>query len=134
MSPARNRAVYAACAIGAVAAGLLTRSSLVGLPRTIAKYGGDAFWALLVFFLFAFLLPRKPTRQIAFLAVAFATGIEFLQLYHAPWIDDLRSLWIGRMILGSTFNPPDLLAYAAGVLLGVIAERWVLPQRNHRRG
>ncbi len=132
MSPARNRAVYAACAIGAVAAGLLTRSSLVGLPRTFAKYSGDAVWALLVFFLFAFLLPRKPTRQIALLAAVFAAAIEFLQLYHAPWIDHLRSLWIGRMVLGSTFNPPDLLAYAAGIIVGLLLDR-ALTFRHSRR-
>jgi hypothetical protein len=119
----RNRAVYAACAIGAVAAGLLTRSRFLDLPRTVAKYSGDAVWALLVFFLLGFLFPRKPTWRIALLAAAFATTIEFLQLYHAPWINHLRSLWIGRMILGSTFNPPDLLAYAVGIVIGVMLDR-----------
>jgi hypothetical protein len=119
----RTRAVYAACAIGAVAAGLLTRSRFLDLPRTVAKYSGDAVWALLVFFLLGFLFPRKPTWRIALLAAAFATTIEFLQLYHAPWINHLRSLWIGRMILGSTFNPPDLLAYAAGIFVGILLDR-----------
>jgi len=119
----RNRAVYSACAIGAVATGLLTRSSVVGLPRTFAKYSGDAVWALLVFFLLGILFTRKPSWRIALYAASFATAIEFLQLYHAPWIDHLRSLWIGRMVLGSTFNPPDLLAYAVGIVIGVMLDR-----------
>ena len=57
------------------------------------------------------------------ISLGFAWLVEFSQLYHAPWIDAIRALRIGRLILGSTFNWPDLPAYAAGVVIGVIAEK-----------
>jgi len=48
--------------------------------------------------------------------------VEFSQLYQAPWIDMVRSTLPGRLILGSTFNWPDLPAYTLGVAMGVGVE------------
>jgi hypothetical protein len=66
------------------------------------------------------------------LALAFAWGVEFSQLYHAPWIDAVRATLPGRLVLGTTFNWPDLLAYALGVGLGAL-EDWRL-LRGSRAG
>ncbi len=60
--------------------------------------------------------------RIVILAVCFAWSIEFLQLYHAPWIDMIRSTRLGRLVLGRTFNSPDLIAYFVGIMLGALAE------------
>jgi hypothetical protein len=105
-----------------VAAGLLWRSDLLPLPPFATKYGGDALWALLVFIGFAFLFNRSSTLKIAFVALSFAWLVEFSQLYHAPWIDSVRFTRLGNLVLGSTFNWPDLPAYAVGIALGVFAE------------
>jgi hypothetical protein len=102
--------------------GLLWRSRLLPLPSFTAKYGGDALWALLVFLGFGLLFNRSSTLRISVISLCFAWAIEFLQLYHAPWLDLFRSTRIGGLILGSTFNCPDLLAYAIGILLGALAE------------
>lgn len=118
----RNRPAYALLAACVIAVGLLWRSGLVPLPAPLAKYGGDALWALVVFLGFGFVYPRLSTTRLALLAVCFAWAIEFSQLYHADWIDGLRATLPGRLILGSTFNSPDLLAYLAGIALGVLAE------------
>ncbi|MEO8616883.1 MAG: hypothetical protein ABI600_17210 [Luteolibacter sp.] len=56
----RNRVLYAGLTLAAVAAGLLWRSSLMQVPRAVAKYGGDALWALMVFVGFGVLIPRAP--------------------------------------------------------------------------
>ena len=118
----RNRLLYALAAALVIALGLLWRSSLLPLTHFLSKYGGDALWALVVFLTFGFLFTRASTLRIALLSLAFAGSIELLQLYHAPWIDSLRAIPIGHLILGSTFNAPDLLAYAFGIALGAIAE------------
>ncbi len=86
------------------------------------KYGGDSLWALLVFIGCGFVFVRASTLKIAWIALGIAWGIEFLQLYHAPWIDSIRTTLPGRLILGSTFNPPDLIAYAVGISAGVMVE------------
>jgi hypothetical protein len=52
---------------------------------------------------------------VALLALTFSSAVEFSQLYNAPWIDALRATLPGRLVLGSTFNWPDLPAYALGV-------------------
>jgi hypothetical protein len=47
---------------------------------------------------------------------------EFSQLYHAPWIDSIRSTFIGHIILGSGFMWFDFAAYAIGIFIGVLCE------------
>src|SRR5688572_32997272 len=111
----RNRSLYAVAAAMAIGMGLLWRSRLLPLSSFTAKYGGDALWALAVFLGFGLLFRRASTLRIAFVSICFAWSIEFLQLYHAPWIDSLRAHQLGHLILGSTFNSPDLPAYAIGI-------------------
>ena len=109
--------------------GLLWRSGLLALPNFIAKYGGDSLWALVVFLCFGFVSPRSSTVRIGFIAVCFAWSVEFLQLYHAHWIDGIRLTRLGRVVLGTTFNSPDLLAYVVGIALGALAERVYLNEK-----
>lgn len=118
----RNRVVYATLVVAVVAAGLLWRSGLIPLPEWLSNYGGDALWALMVFVGFGFLLPRASTAVNALIALAFSWGVECSQLYHTPWIDAIRATLPGRLILGNTFNWPDLVAYALGIGLGAVVE------------
>jgi hypothetical protein len=121
----RNRVLYAVLAVAVVAGGLLWRSGLIPLPQWLSNYGGDALWALMVFVGFGFLLPRASTLVVALLALTFSWGVEFSQLYHALWIDAVRATLPGRLVLGTTYNWPDLIAYALGIALGALVEwRW----------
>jgi hypothetical protein len=110
-------------ALAVIAAGLLWRADSMPLPPLLSKYGGDALWALMGFTGFGFLLPRASTRTLALLALCFAWSVEFSQLYRAPWLDAVRATLPGRLVLGNTFNWPDLPAYALGVGLGAWLER-----------
>lgn len=108
----------AACAT--IALGLLWRSPLLPLPSLVAKYGGDALWAVMVFFLVRGANPRLSIRASSAVALAICWLIELSQLYRAPWLESIRHTRIGHLVLGSTFNPPDLLAYALGVGIGAL--------------
>ena len=125
----RNRLGYALAMALVVFMGLLWRSNWLALPELPRKYGGDALWAMLVFLGFGYLFPRWPTRIIALLAMVFSTLIEFSQLYHAPWIDSIRQMRLGALVLGSVFNWPDLAAYAMGIALGFLGE-WLISNRS----
>jgi len=92
------------------------------LPAFYLKYGGDALWALLIFVGFGFLFTRTATWQVALMAAGFCCAVEFTQLYHAPWIDSARSTRLGALVLGASFNGPDLIAYGVGIMLGCLAE------------
>jgi hypothetical protein len=118
----RSRALYALLVVAVIASGLLWRSSLLPLPPFASKYGGDALWSLMVFFGLGLLFSRPSTSALAMLAICFPSAVEFSQLYHAPWIEGVRATLPGRLILGSTFNWPDIPAYALGVALGAGAE------------
>lgn len=119
----RKRLGYAVSLILVIGAGLLWRSGLLPLPGWLVKYGGDALWALAVFLGVGWVFRQSSTGRVALAAVGCAWGVEFLQLYHAPWIDGIRATRLGRLVLGMTFNAPDLLAYLAGIALGAWAER-----------
>jgi hypothetical protein len=121
-STPRNRWCYLFYIFLVMASGLLLRSPLFGPPSFLTKYGGDALWALLVFFGFGFLFTRISTSRLALISIGFAWAVEFSQLYHAPWLDSIRATRLGHLVLGSTFNWPDLPAYAVGVALGALFE------------
>jgi hypothetical protein len=106
----RSRSLYALATALVIGTGLLWRSGLFPLPEFVAKYGGDSLWALVVFLCFGIAFHRRSTVQIALVAACFAWSVEFLQLYHVPWIDGIRSTRLGHLVLGTTFNTLDLLA------------------------
>ena len=87
----RSRLLYSILIALVLLGGLLWRSRLLPLTPFMAKYGGDALWALLVFLGFGFLFIRITTLRLAIISLGFAWSIEFLQIYHAPWIDGIRA-------------------------------------------
>lgn len=92
------------------------------LPGLLAAHAGDTLWALMVFLGFGLLFPRLPTLRTALLAIAFSYAIELSQLYHAPWIDWIRSTAVGGLVLGYGFLWSDIACYAVGIGLGVASE------------
>ena len=118
----RGRVLYGGAMLAVIGAGLLLRCGWLPRDAFLVKYGGDALWSLMVFLGCGWVARTAPTLRVATVAVAISWAVEFLQLYHAPWIDGIRSTLPGRLVLGQTFNPPDLLAYIVGVAAGVAGE------------
>jgi hypothetical protein len=94
-----------------------------GLPGSIVKYGGSTLWATMVFLLVAIAGPRRPRWTTALLSAAIAVSVELFRLLHAPWLDAFRLTLPGALLLGRIFSPWDMLAYGAGILLGVGLDR-----------
>lgn len=118
----RRRCTYLCAAIGTIVLGLLWRSIPASLAPFLWKYGGDAIWAAMVYFLIRSITPSRSVTWSATLAIGISFAIEFSQLYHAPWIDSVRRMRLGALILGSIFNWPDLPAYAVGVALAALVD------------
>ncbi|ARK13742.1 ribosomal maturation YjgA family protein [Fibrivirga algicola] len=126
----RTRLVYSGLTAGVLLLGLASRRLGTYLPEFVNAYIGDTLWALMVFFGFAILFNRRSTHYIALLALLFSFGIEFSQLYHAPWIDSVRATQLGGLVLGFGFLWTDLLCYSVGILVGA----WVDQRINsHKR-
>ena len=113
---------YAFLALITIALGLLSR--LAFIPRFIYPYLGDILYALLIYFLIAFLFARKSATTLALFALSFCVSIELSQLYHTPWIDAIRATKLGGLVLGFGFLWSDLLAYTAGVSIGWLLEKF----------
>ncbi|MFC9855345.1 ribosomal maturation YjgA family protein [Streptomyces prasinus] len=117
----RTRLAAAVAASAIVGAGLGLRSVAAG---DVAKYGGDALYTLLIFALVLLTAPRVAAWRAAALALAVSWAVEFSQLSGVPAELSQRST-AARLVLGSTFNAPDLFWYAVGTLAGwlVVASR-----------
>ena len=120
----RNRWFYALATVAVIALGLASRKWPV-FPALLGKYPGDALYALMAFCALGVLSPQTSTARNAANALAFCYGVEFSQLYHAPWIDGIRATTFGHLALGSHFGWWDLAAYTVGVGVGAAAERLV---------
>ena len=118
----RNRLIYALIIFIVLVLGLGSRAYPEMIPDFIAKYAGDTLWALMAFLLIGFLFPSLSTLKVAAIALLFAFGIEFSQLYQAPWINELRSNRLVALVTGRGFLWSDLVCYSVGVATGVLGE------------
>lgn len=110
----RRRALPAAAAVLTVAAGLSVRSVLGG---DLAKYAGDALYALLIFWLVLVVAPRTRAWVAAATAFGVSVAVELFQLTGVPAELGAHSA-LARLVLGTTFNAPDLPFYGVGAALG----------------
>ena len=127
----RRRWTRSALVIAVVAAlGLGSRKFARTLPWFFATYAGDTLWALAAFLGIGLLRLSLSTRDAAILALLFSLAIELSQLYHAPWIDAVRSTTLGGLVLGFGFLWSDLACYAVGVALGMMLDGWLFGGRS----
>lgn len=102
-----------------MALGLLSKSYSGFGSEWVNDYSGDVlyevFWCLFIFLLF----PKKAwITQIALGVFCTTCILEFLQLWHPIWLESLRSSFLGRTILGTTFSWWDFPHYAVGSAIG----------------
>jgi hypothetical protein len=109
-------------------AGLTVRAVTTG---ALAKYAGVALYAALVYALVVVLVPSLRPLWTAVVAVGFCWLVELAQLTPYPAELSARSA-LARLVLGSTFHPPDLFWYAVGV--AVVAGIDALVRRAAARG
>jgi hypothetical protein len=110
----RTRLAAAVAALVTMSVGLGLRA---GASGDVAKYGGDALYALLLFALAMVAAPRLTPLAAGGIALAVSWGVEFLQLSELPAALSRHST-AARLVLGSTFNAPDLFWYAVGAAVG----------------
>lgn len=131
-STRRARLAAGAAAVLTLAAGLGVRAVATGDP---AKYAGDALYTVLLCALVVLAAPRLRPVTAAGVALAASWAVEFSQLSGIP-ADLSRRSTAARLVLGSTFNPPDLFWYAIGAALAyavhaaLVRRRWRKRQRR----
>ncbi|MCD4730999.1 MAG: DUF2809 domain-containing protein [Bacteroidales bacterium] len=76
----------------------------------------EVFWCLVIAFIFTKIKPIK----IAIWVFIITCMLEFLQLWHPVFLEVVRNNFIGRIILGNSFNWMDFPYYFAGSILGYL--------------
>ncbi|NUW37715.1 DUF2809 domain-containing protein [Nonomuraea sp. SMC257] len=109
-------------AVLTVAAGLGVRALTGG---AFAKVAGDALYTVLIYALVVLAVPRVRPVTAALVAAGLSWVIEFAQLADVPPVL--------RPVLGSTFNPPDLLWYAVGAAAGWVVHAYALGRIHQDR-
>jgi hypothetical protein len=99
-------------------------------PASVAY---EVLWMLLAFAV----IPRKELiLRIAVVVCVITCGLEFLQLWHPRWLETLRSTFLGKLILGTSFSWLDFPAYPVGCFFGyailhTICKRFPLDSESH---
>lgn len=74
----------------------------------------EIFWCLVLLLI----LPKAKPLFIAIPVLISTCVLEFMQLWHPPFLEFLRSYFIGRTILGTTFTWNDFPYYFVGSAMG----------------
>lgn len=112
----RSRTVPLLAAAVVLVAGLVVH--VVALPG--ADKLGDGLYAALVVVLVWLLRPTAPAWVLAVVGLAWCWSVELLQRTSVPAAVTDR-FPPARLVLGSGFDPVDLLAYALAVAVAVAA-------------
>ena len=83
--------------------------------NSVAAIFYEVFWCL---FVYLFLKGRRAIIQISVGVFIITCILEFLQLWHPPFLQQMRSTLVGRLILGTTFSWWDFFYYTLGCILG----------------
>ena len=71
------------------------------------------FWTIL----FSMFLSRTRIWKAALIVLICTCILEFLQLWHPPFLEAIRSTFLGGALLGNSFVWSDLLYYLLGSLI-----------------
>jgi hypothetical protein len=74
----------------------------------------EIFWCLAA----ALVFRRTDEKRIAVRVFLATCLLEILQLWHPPFLETVRSTFIGRTLIGTSFSWLDFPHYAIGCLAG----------------
>jgi Protein of unknown function (DUF2809) len=114
---------YIVLALVTIAVGLIVYLAGSVLPPVVRDVLADALWAMMMVWWISAAAPRLPLRTRSLAALVVCVAVELSQRYHTPFLDAARRTLAGHLILGSGYDPRDLIAYAAGVVVAVVVDR-----------
>lgn len=83
------------------------------------------FWSLLL----SLLLPEVRRWKVIILIFLITCSLEFMQLWHPPFLERVRSTFLGATLIGNSFVWLDLLHYLLGSLVSVVLLHYLHPFR-----
>jgi len=91
--------------------------------RFVRPFAGDVLVIMLIYSFMRLFVRWSVIKTIA-VVLLFAFTIEVLQLFELVKILRLHHYQIARVVLGTTFEWTDFIAYTAGAAIVLLAERF----------
>jgi hypothetical protein len=133
----RYRLYLAIAMFISLALGIGSRVDTVPLAAWVQNSAGAMFYELFWMFLVAYSIPELAAGAIAGLIFILTSLLELLQLYQHPILDTIRQTLVGRLLIGSHFDPWDFLHYFIGCMIGWFLlrqlQRQVLTPKSYHR-
>lgn len=123
----RSAGLSVALVCGSLAAGLVVRFAPLGLPGAVVKYGGSAFWALLIYWVVSAMLGSRRIMVAVVVACLLAAAVELLKLFHTPELDAFRLTLPGMLLLGRFFSVQAIAVYWVAIGIGGMVDKALLP-------
>ena len=83
---------------------------------------GDTLYAVMIYFGMRMLFVNIDIKKTAILALLICFAIEFLQLYDAEWMLEIRRTTAGHYVLGQGFLWSDLGYYTLGIIMAFLMD------------
>ena len=96
----------------------ITSRKMEGVPT----FFGDTLYAVMIYFGMRMFFINFNIKKAAILALLFCFAIEFLQLYDAKWMLDIRRTTLGHYVLGQGFLWSDLVYYTLGIIMAFLID------------
>jgi len=112
-----SRINYFILTLIAIALGITSRK-IEGVPT----FFGDTLYAVMIYFGMRMVFINLNVKKTAILALLFCFGIEFLQLYDAEWMLEIRRSTLGHYALGQGFLWSDLGYYTLGIIMAFLID------------
>ena len=90
----------------------------------------EIFWILIFFFIFP---GKKSAGNIPLFVFLITSALEFLQLFHPPLLEQIRSSFLGKALIGTTFVWWDFPHYAVGCIIGWLYVRWIIKRNDFQK-
>ena len=133
----RYRLYLAIAMVVSVALGIGSRVYTVPLPAWLQNPAGTIFYELFWMFLVAYMIPELAAGAIAIIIFLLTTVLELLQLSQHPILETIRQTLVGRLLIGTSFDPWDFLHYFIGCMIGWVilrqVQRKVLTPKSYHR-
>jgi hypothetical protein len=88
----------------------------------VPTFFGDTLYAVMIYFGMRMFFINLNLKKTAILALLFCFSIEFLQLYNAEWMLEIRRTTLGHYALGQGFLWSDLGYYTLGIIMAFLID------------
>ena len=95
--------------------------------RWFQNYAGGVLYVVFWILVLVAFRPRMAPARAAFVVLAVTCALEVLQLWHPAPLEAVRSTFLGRALIGTSFSWWDFPHYGVGALLGALLAARLAP-------